>query len=74
VVFIKSVKFGLRSSFAPTKILSNKLLPIRLIKKSSDYLPLYYNLLQIIVGLTMGDAHIYRNKTENASIHIEQSI
>ena len=62
------------SSFAPTKILSNKLLPIKLIKKSADYPPLSDNLLQIIVGLTMGDAHIYRNKTENASIHIEQSL
>ena len=32
------------------------------------------NLHEIAVGLILGDAHIYRNKTENASMHIEQSI
>ena len=35
--------------------------------------PLPSNLHEIAVGLILGDAHIFRNKTENASMHIEQS-
>lgn len=36
--------------------------------------PLPPHLLEVVVGLVLGDAYIYRNKTENASLHIEQSI
>jgi hypothetical protein len=28
----------------------------------------------VSIGLILGDAHVFRNKTENASLHIEQSI
>jgi hypothetical protein len=36
--------------------------------------PLPKDLFDIIIGLTLGDLHIYRHKTENASLHVEQSI
>lgn len=36
--------------------------------------PLPPKLFEIAVGLILGDVHIYRNKKENASLHIEQSI
>jgi len=56
-------------AFSPTKIVNNKV-----VSRSSNNLPLSDDLFQMIIGLTLGDAHIYRNKTENASLHIEQSI
>jgi len=36
--------------------------------------PLPNHLFEIVVGMVLGDLHIYRHKTENASLHIEQSI
>ena len=35
--------------------------------------PLPPKLFDISVGLVLGDMHIYRQKTENASLHLEQS-
>jgi LAGLIDADG DNA endonuclease family len=37
-------------------------------------LPLPLKLFEIAVGLVLGDLYIYRNKTENTSLHIEQSV
>jgi hypothetical protein len=42
-------------------------------KKSSKNLPIPDDLYPVIIGIALGDAHIYRNKTENASLHIEQA-
>jgi hypothetical protein len=36
--------------------------------------PLPPHLFEIAVGLILGDVYIYRNKSENASLHVEQSI
>jgi len=55
-------------AFSHTKVLYNKVL-----EKSSSSLPLPDYLYQVIIGITLGDAHIFRHKTENASFHIEQS-
>ena len=37
-------------------------------------LPLPPQLFEISIGLALGDLHIYRTKTQNASFHFEQSI
>lgn len=55
--------------FSPTKVLN-----INVASRLLNNLPVSDDLFKIIVGLVLGDVHIYRNKTENASLHIEQSL
>jgi len=62
------VSFSLLA-FSPTRVLNNS--PV---SRPSRNLPISEDLFKIIIGLILGDAHIYRSKTENASLHIEQSL
>jgi len=55
-------------AFSPSLVLNDKIA-----SKPSKSLPIPDELYPVIVGIALGDAHIYRNKTENASLHIEQT-
>src|SRR5574338_898809 len=54
--------------FQHSRDLNNKI-----ISKPSKDITIPDNLYQVIIGITLGDAYIFRHKTENASFHIEQS-
>jgi LAGLIDADG DNA endonuclease family protein len=67
--YLRSNLNNISMAFLPTKVLKYRVAGILPIGPS-----LPPKLYEIVIGLILGDAYISRNKTENASLHIEQSI